>query len=267
MENIRDLIKYSGFLGGSAGSGGTGGAQPDLSAGPGEPGHVLNRTHYSEVEEIELLPETAGMPQNFSGYDGFAIPGALSSLLPGKTYKVKYNSVEYTVTSFEMPASWNNMVAMGNTVAIGGANTGEPFAMVQLPAEYQAMGVCVFVIPLDGSQSVSVSITWVREIVHKLDMKYLPTPMIINCKNNSVDKSFEEICSHLESGGMAYLRRFDSILETVENYPFVEMNASKILFSYCEHSTTHFTVNKVELDSSGYATIHSASGKMSGIST
>lgn len=152
-----------------------GSAQPDLNAAPGEPGHILNRTHWAEIAEVELLPETTGMPQNFSGYDGFAIPGALSSLLPDKTYKVKYNGVEYTVTSFEMPASWDNMVAMGNTVAIGGANTGEPFAMVQLPAEYQAMGVCVFVIPLDGATSVTVSISGEGEIVHELDGKFLPT--------------------------------------------------------------------------------------------
>lgn len=46
--NILDALKYRAFLGGSAGVGSGGGAQPDMNAAPGEPGHILHRTHWKE---------------------------------------------------------------------------------------------------------------------------------------------------------------------------------------------------------------------------
>lgn len=164
-----------------AGSGGTGGAQPDWNAGPGEPGHILDRTHWSEVAEVELLPETTGVPGQEMGLDGFALVGAMSALAPGTAYKVTYNGVNYTCTAFQLPPEMNNLIAMGNMFAVGGANTGEPFVFAQYPAEYQqATGKCAFIIPMDGATSVTVSISGEGEIVHELAGKYLPegTPYV-----------------------------------------------------------------------------------------
>lgn len=175
MENIRELIKYSGFLGGSgSGSGGTGGAQPDLSAGPGEPGHVLNRTHWVESGEVVLLPETAAVIDPDIGQGLLLEP--ILDLKDGNEYTVMWNGTEYKCTALYMVLDGASGSALGNFDLMSGTgDSGEPFVIVALNPESAATtGISLMIMPLDGSETVTVSISGVVETVHTLGSKYLP---------------------------------------------------------------------------------------------
>lgn len=237
----------------------------DWNAAEGEPGHVLNRTHWSEMGYGFLLPETT---VNFSGGQGILEKPVLDVQI-GSEYTVTWNGTEYKTVAQRLtnaPAGFemiNGMPALGNFAAVGGANTGEPFIIVCLPEEVaDSWNQAILMMALDGSTTATVSVGGIVEIIHKLDIKYLPTPMIINCKDNTADKSFEEICSHLASGGMAYARTIDEYDGTMRNYAFYEMTNSIVKFSYCDNYGTGVQISKIEIDSSGAVDISSISGQL-----
>lgn len=177
MENIRDLIKYSGFLGGSGGgSGGTGCAQPDLNAGPGEPGHVLHRTHWVENGMGYLLPETTVVIDPDAGEGVLAEP--ILNLKDGNEYTVMWNGTEYKGTALYMAEGNAGSIILGNHgLASGTGDSGEPFViMVATPETAATMGLSAMILPLDGSETVTVSISGVVETVHKLDSKFIDMP-------------------------------------------------------------------------------------------
>ena len=135
--------------------------------------------------------------------------------------------MKYTSTAFQLPPEMNNLVAMGNTIAIGGANTGEPFALVQYPAEYQqAAGKCVFIIPLDGAASVTVSISGEGEIVHKLEPKFLAVayPVFVNIEVDAnfqisgFDSNFVAVSAQISAGNDVILRITTPVMAGVVQY-------------------------------------------------
>lgn len=71
---IKDFIdEVKGAL--VAGGSGSGGAQPDMNAAPGEPGHILNRTHWKEIlSETVLIDKTDHV---FNGRVPYTFQGAI----------------------------------------------------------------------------------------------------------------------------------------------------------------------------------------------
>ena len=241
---------------GSAGSGGTGGAQPDWNAAPGEPGHVLNRTHWTDKGEI-LLPESTPSLTSMYGMTFYALPNYVPVELGGK-YTVTWNGVDYDCVAENAPEGMLPVPALTMEME---ANESQWFGVACIAEEYVSqLGVGVVVIPYDGSTNIAVSIK-ARDIVHKIPTKYLPSATIINCRDDgTVDKSFEEICSHIASGDMAFAR--ESINEgTVKNYSFVRMTDSLIMFSYCDYSNDSKEIAVLEIDSSGHYNRRSVSWK------
>ena len=144
---------------------------PNWNAAEGEPGHVLNRTHWVEPGKmVDILPDTS----TFSDEEDpgmFELPGI--SLAAGDTYIVSWNGTEYTCVGLEGTAMGEaGAVALGDVYTasggmVGTAPTGEPFVIVATPE------VCM-AIAIDGSTKLFISIKKVTETVHKLDGKYLP---------------------------------------------------------------------------------------------
>lgn len=163
-----------GLPGGGSGSGGTGGAQPDLNAAPGEPGHVLHRTHYTEIVEGEILPETTVEINPDEGAGVLLWP--VLELEVGEEYTVTWNGVEYKTVGVDGAALGEGGVVLGNFGQLTGeGDTGEPFVLMAAPPEMVAdIGFAIMVAPLDGSASATVSIYGKTKIIHKLDSKYLP---------------------------------------------------------------------------------------------
>lgn len=155
-------------------------AQSDWNAQEGEPGHVLNRTHWVEENRVEVLPETtytfyAGNPRMFETPLG---------ITPGKTYIVKFDGVEYKCTAFSLPvANGHEATILGDRsdLDIGAPATGEPFGIMEVDAETaEALtGTSKYLLFIkqhvtDAQQDFAISVTEVSETVHKLDPKFLP---------------------------------------------------------------------------------------------
>ena len=153
-----ELLK---LINSSSGSGGgMGGA--DWNAKEGEPGHVLNRTHYTESGMVEVLPETT-LELN----EGVGSLILNTGLIVGETYTVNWNGTKYECVAQDLSAMEAGAVGLGDLTNFGASGNGEPFLMVGGSTVGALMA-------LDGSAAPIISIYTDSEVVHKLDEKFLP---------------------------------------------------------------------------------------------
>lgn len=136
-----------------------------------DPSCLPDGSPYTE-QDVPVLPETTVEidPDSGEGYilDEFELVG-------GNTYTVMWNGTEYSCVAQSLSGDGLVVVCVGDigVAETGEPVTGEPFLIVALGRETAAeMGVYAGVIVLDGSESVTLSIS--GEVVHKLDEKYLP---------------------------------------------------------------------------------------------
>ena len=185
-----------------------GGAQSDWNAAEGEPGHVLNRTHW--VERGYLLEETDAVESTDPNFGKCWVIQKAPTLTVGETYTVIYNGVAYDCVCYSGDDSGLSFAKgaflLGNFSVVGGANTGEPFAMLINPSYQMIMNL-----DLTGATSVKFGI--MGEVVHKMDDKFLPDDVarVFTVKavtgsstadgwEVSIDKTFEEIRTHAKDG-------------------------------------------------------------------
>lgn len=152
--------------------GGGGGATPDWNAAEGEPGHVLNRTHWVEKFEGEVFPETAleveeGQVLIFDPINNFVVGG---------TYTVTLNGVDYVCVASEYDMDTYTAVTIGNTALTGVSGYDDvPFAMVVVPPDrVETEGIGAMFMMLEEYDEYVVKIYGNAEIVHIIDDKFLP---------------------------------------------------------------------------------------------
>lgn len=174
---------------------GSGGA--DWDASEGEPGHVLHRTHYTEVVTGTVLAETAMV---FGGDAGFYTSDPVAPVFAGEQYTVNWNGVEYRCVCKEIDEGGGTMApAMGNFAAMGaGDDTGDPFLILVVPADVQA-DFTLLALSLDDTTELTLSITGKTESVTRLPKKYLPElrgqkKIVITrgTSDNSADVSYDD---------------------------------------------------------------------------
>lgn len=156
---------------------------PDYAAAEGEPGHILNRTHYMEMGEI--LPETT-----ITLIDAEGLLPQTIEFTKGDTYKVKWNGTEYECIADTAESDYGTSSFIGNTALTGGEDNGMPFALATMPG----MGTVVFYMEAaSGESEVVLSIN--GPTVHKLDPKYLPDTMYVqwDVSTMTADKTSNEI--------------------------------------------------------------------------
>lgn len=101
---------------------------PDWQAAEGEPGHILNRTHWRDVTETVLFEQTITVANNqFIDPSGVSIP-----LNAGETYTVVWDGVSYKTVAKDMVYNGFDAVAVGNGAFAGEGDTGEPFLILTL---------------------------------------------------------------------------------------------------------------------------------------
>jgi hypothetical protein len=169
----------------------------DWNASEGEPGHVLNRTHWSETEESVWLPEAVF---EFTEESEGAVMLGEKAITAGKTYKVTWNGVDY-VCEAEYVATLGT-VAFGNISYLDSSLEGytEPFAAMVMDG--QAMLVTFEPMPL----SVTVSIVEIDETVHKIPDKFIDKDFRITATLNAdmvsvtIDRTYEEILTAYRAG-------------------------------------------------------------------
>lgn len=141
-------------------------------------------THYTEDAEAVVLEQTT-LTVNVDDRTAYLTTPPVTDPTDNGRYTVYWNGTEYECISTMTEIDDVSVVLIGNAMPIGGDDTGEPFAMIFVPVEMAAsMGLYAMIIPLDGSEEVTVSIAGVSEVVHKLHEKYLP-PLPTNIANGS----------------------------------------------------------------------------------
>ena len=172
QKQIDDLAK--------SGGGGMGGA--DWNAAEGEPGHVLNRTHWVEYgERVQLLPETTfTFAEDGEMTNDPASITVLNQPTVGGTYTVNWKGIPYECVghSYEMEGTFIGVI-LGNQGYLGGTDTGEPFEMVFVDSSMiAALGAPFVAFAADGSTEAAISVSGAIETVHKLDPKFLPDEVV-----------------------------------------------------------------------------------------
>ena len=146
-----------------------GGADPDWNAVEGEPGHVKNRTHYSEFSNV-IFPETVVAWDETTEYAG--IMELAEPLVLGNSYKVEYNGAEFALDARDYEGVG---IYLGNKSFLGDTfeeeNTGEPFVIAYVEGTVMLIGFNMQTgEPAAGSATVKI----IAETVHKIPEKYLP---------------------------------------------------------------------------------------------
>lgn len=128
--------------------------------------------YYEESGLVELLPETEGIFSEDMG--GFLCMGAPLSLVEGNPYAVKYNGVDFECVATKIETSDLIAIALGDIGAVEGAPTGA-FPFIIIVAEmFASIGAACGVMPLDGSESVTVAVMGIGAAIHEIDAKYIP---------------------------------------------------------------------------------------------
>lgn len=149
-----------------------GGGGADWNAAEGEPGHILNRTHWAESGMVDVLAETV-----VDTSEGQGIMSTAYTEFPtiGNTYTITYNGVNYECVCEYFEDDQGVAAALfGNGSVLGlPLETTDPFIVLLIvPESVSTAGYYGGVVPLDGSTSVTVSIKGRTEVVHKLDPKF-----------------------------------------------------------------------------------------------
>ena len=135
-----------------------------------------SRTHWEEVEEVEILAETT---VTISEDNSDAALPDTTQLTVGKTYFVILNGVSYECVAWY--SDDEDAVIIGNGDIFGGVGgNGEPFS-----CDSYSNGHIYLNTEKAGTYTISVSTE--ENVVHKLDKKYLPDEVIdsIDIANNA----------------------------------------------------------------------------------
>lgn len=147
----------------------SGGAQADWNASEGEPGHVLNRTHYVEavVNDVEWLAEQTFMFANTGGKNLCSTDNPIGeSIVAGVKYTVVFDGEHYECVAHSTGQNIGNM-SLTNASA---EDTGEPFriATINAGAKLQMFATT------PGEHTISIYKVSEETVVHKLPVKFLP---------------------------------------------------------------------------------------------
>ena len=134
-----------------------------------------------EAEFKDALKDSDGDGTNDS-WEGqmFFEDNSEATLEPGKVYTVSWNGEEYECIC----QSFQGLPALGNYAAVGGEDTGEPFALARDKNDLLGMGsswVAVLVnVPEDITASGTYSCRITGEKVKQLDNEFVPAPPVFD---------------------------------------------------------------------------------------
>ena len=187
----------------------------DWNAQQGEPGHVLNRTHYEEtvVNEVEYFAEQVlTFTTNGSGKNLITVTNPSGeNLVLGDKYIVIFDGERYECVAKEPGYNIGNLALVSDTYE----NTGEPFRVggMNLGQKLQ------FFAETPGDHTIAIYKVSEETVVHKLPEKYLPDiakPYVIdltgseelNLDSDSIITtiSYDEFAQHWWDGGILTIK-------------------------------------------------------------
>jgi len=132
---------------------------------PTQPDYVKNRTHYEETKATDVFPATTLTVGETK--DEVLLPDC-PAFAAGETYVVTWNGTEYKTICFSADAGGTNLLVLGNHVAFGGADTGEPFLILQPEGSNETAAMC------DSGATITVSIRQEKTTTVQISTKFLP---------------------------------------------------------------------------------------------
>lgn len=175
---------------------------------------LKEKPFYAEDANVYVLPEQTYTVEEPDG-DAivFLTPFELDE---GKEYTVKWNGTEYKCICSVMQQEGVDGYFVGNTIIVGGEDTSEPFGIMSIPAMGMAMAVAI-----DGSTSVTMSVYYEGENIHKLDNKFLDLEWIPKGKltllakektvSNTIGKGFPDLNKSMVYDGMELVVYYDGV--------------------------------------------------------
>lgn len=183
-ENLEPITRMEQFLkkfGGSGGSGGGSGVQPDWNQNDDmQPDYVKNRPFYTGDPVETVLVEESTIP--FSEHRGLyrAEFSSTFEATVGETYKVSWDGADYecicVTVNEDIPMSIGNL-----SIVLLGSDTGEPFWM----GVFNGEGIKIYTADASASHTFSISNTVVPVV--KIDKKYLAQPDWNQSDGNAAD--------------------------------------------------------------------------------
>lgn len=156
---------------------------------------------WGDEDPVVVLPEETYAIEEVQAY----IPQQLT-LEADQPYLVNYNGTEYRCTAFALEEEG---VAIGNTMPLNGDNTGEPFIIAAAPPDqFEELGIGGLIVVLDGSTSVTLSIT--RQGIVKIPSEYVENkqpPLVVHLIDNDTacDVGSDTIHAAVQEGREVYL--------------------------------------------------------------
>lgn len=132
--------------------------QPDLTVNdPNDPRYVKGRTHWVEDETVVFVEEqTISFSSNRE-----ALISHLNLFSVGDTVKVVWDGMEYNLMAFLL----HGMPGIGNTLFVGGEDTGEPFAIFCYNGQ---------MIAVSQNETATVYCEGVKATYYPIDANFLP---------------------------------------------------------------------------------------------
>ena len=210
---------------------------------------------YPYAEPTVFLPETTPIFSEDMG--GFVIMSGLDAdmFIVGQSYTVNWNGTEYVSRATVQNDGSMKAIILGDMVGAtqGVPTTGEPFVVMILDAAAQAEnGIAAMVIPIDGSASVTLSIT--GETLTPVDAKFLPNATIFVDVYGTIGGTYEgygekpeniskqshtnaEILALAKLGKNVIIRNYDSETGTA----FKCYNLSEVDFNFARFTKVYFS--------------------------
>lgn len=186
--------------------------------------YIKNRTHWSEIANHTLIEETT-----VEVLDGPSPIGSLA-FVEGETYFVTFEGITYECIAWEF---YNGGLIVGNETIVGltgGNSNNEPFMCCSMDNS------CLVVVPENGTYTIKIE--GKKEVVHKLDEKYLPEDIVF-------ETDIESIESRIDTA--------DSKITTIENKVSENEKSITTLQDTCEIlSDTHADLFQMDENDASY---------------
>ena len=197
-----------------------GSAPADWDAAEGEPGHILNRTHYDYIAKVveEITINASSMDTTFT---------AASPIVIGETYGIHWGDEIYVCEAVDgavMAPEGAGYPVLGNYGnLIGGTDTGEPFVIMVMGTNGMVIGF---------GEDIEITFSIDGKTTKKISEKYLPA-FVKSCivPVNSFEGNITKITLDTTELAEAIKNNYPIYIEKVSGY-----------------IAARYTVNRVALD-------------------
>ena len=199
---------------------GGGSAPADWNAAEGEPGHILNRTHYDYIAKVveEITINASSQDTTFT---------AASPIVIGETYSIHWGDEIYVCEAVDgavMGPEGAGFPLLGNYGnLIGGTNTGEPFVITVMGTNGMVIGF---------GEDIEITFSIDGKTTKKISEKYLPA-FVKSCiiPVNSLEDKTTKITLDTTELAEAIKNNYPIYVEKIAGYNAERYTVNRVLLT------------------------------------